>query len=209
MLLLLAVLKARDAAVQRAASDRSDRPRRTRYRRWQASSSTTHCCCSPEQRRLLCGPMSIGEATTPSLTRCASGSTTSAWCVSLHSRQRKCSKRHCQEGPITLFDLMAPLHPVVLFNGVADSHQWCECLRQVNVDAYAVTTNASAGDGSLPQLFDRTGDFAKLYGFQSGFLCLIRPDGHVGLVQLPPNRDRLQNYLTSMCERTQLERAFG
>ena len=109
----------------------------------------------------------------------------------------------------TLFRLMAPLRPVILFSGVAGSHQWCERLRLLDIDAYAVTADASTEDRLLPQLFDRTGDFARLYGFRTAFLCLIRPDGHVGLVQIPPNRDRLLNYLGLICDPAQLRSNFN
>jgi hypothetical protein len=60
----------------------------------------------------------------------------------------------------------------------------------------------------MPQLFDRTGDFARLFGFRTAFLCLIRPDGHMGLVQIPPNRDEFHKDLELLCGPTQMNRAF-
>jgi hypothetical protein len=108
----------------------------------------------------------------------------------------------------TLFRLMGALRPVVLFNGIADSHQWCERLQVVDIDAYAVIVTPSTQAGPAKLLFDRTGDFARLYGLRSPFLSLIRPDGHVGLVQMPPDPDQLRDYLSLICDPIQLERAF-
>ena len=108
----------------------------------------------------------------------------------------------------TLFQLMGALRPVVLFNGLADSHHWCERLQMVDIDAYAVTMTPSTQADPAKLLFDRTGDFARLYGLRSAFLSLIRPDGHVGLVQMPPNLDQLLNYLSLICNPIQLQRAF-
>ena len=99
-------------------------------------------------------------------------------------------------GSITLFKLMAPLRPVVLFNGIATSDQWRERLGRVAVDAYGVVPPHSARhDAPSTQLIDRHGDFAALYGLRVNFLCLIRPDGHIGLVQIPPDEKSLEDYL--------------
>jgi hypothetical protein len=108
----------------------------------------------------------------------------------------------------TLFRLMGVLRPVVLFDGIADSHQWYERFQLVDIDAYVVTVTPSTEGGPARVLFDRTGDFARMYGLRRGFLCLIRPDGHVGLVQVPPNRAQLVNYLSLICDPIQLQRAF-
>jgi 2-polyprenyl-6-methoxyphenol hydroxylase-like FAD-dependent oxidoreductase len=102
-------------------------------------------------------------------------------------------------GPTTLFDLMVSLRPVVLFNGLANAPQWCERLRLADIHAYAVGPQSSRGDATSVQLVDRHGDFAALYGLQTDFLCLIRPDGHVGLVQVPPDERRLNGYLSLIC----------
>jgi 2-polyprenyl-6-methoxyphenol hydroxylase-like FAD-dependent oxidoreductase len=103
------------------------------------------------------------------------------------------------DGPTTLFDLMAPLRPIVLFNGIADPPQLCERLRFLDIDAYEVAAQGSRGDTTSARLVDRYGDFAALYGLRTDFLCLIRPDGHVGLVQVPPDEKDLNHYLALIC----------
>ena len=105
---------------------------------------------------------------------------------------------------------MAPLRPVVLFSGMANSRELCDVLRLVNVYAYDVAaTKPTHDDAPSAQLVDRHGDFARLYGLRRGFLCLIRPDGHVGLVQIPPDREHLLNYLSLVCEQSSLQGAFA
>jgi hypothetical protein len=109
----------------------------------------------------------------------------------------------------TLFRLMETLRPIVLFNGIADSHQWCDQLELVDIDAYAVTLTPSVRAGHPRLLFDHTGDFAGLYGLRSAFILLIRPDGHVGLVQMPPDSVHLLTYLSLICDPIRLQRAFA
>ena len=104
------------------------------------------------------------------------------------------------DGPTTLFNLMAGLRPVVLFNGVENPPQWCARLRLVDIDAYVVGHQSSPGDAATSaKLVDRHGDFAALYGLRTDFLCLIRPDGYVGLVQVPPDERGLNDYLALIC----------
>jgi hypothetical protein len=102
-------------------------------------------------------------------------------------------------GPTTLFELMVDLRPVVLFNGIANSPQLCQRLRLVDIHAYSVGPQSSLGEATSAQLADRHGDFAALYGLKTDFLCLIRPDGHVGLVQSPPDESDLNDYLALIC----------
>ena len=103
-------------------------------------------------------------------------------------------------GQTTLFNLMAGLRPIVLFNGVANPAQWCERLRLVDIDAYVVGPPSSPDGAAMSaKLVDRHGDFAALYGLRTDFLCLIRPDGHVGLVQVPPDERGLNDYLALIC----------
>ena len=109
----------------------------------------------------------------------------------------------------TLFSLMTPLRPVILFNGLLDHSRWGEQLRLVDIDAYAVTSPVSTQDNSTAQLRDRTGDFARLYGFRGPFVCLIRPDGHVGFVQVRPDPHQLLNYLSLICAPIRLQRVLA
>jgi 2-polyprenyl-6-methoxyphenol hydroxylase-like FAD-dependent oxidoreductase len=106
----------------------------------------------------------------------------------------------------TLFTLMSTMRPVVLFEGVDNAAQLSQRLQSIDVDAYGVTTDAPLQAGPSTLLIDRYGDFAKLYGLRANFLCLIRPDGHVGLVQSPPDDDRLRRYLALMSDCSKLQR---
>ncbi len=45
----------------------------------------------------------------------------------------------------------------------------------------------------------RTGDFVKLYGLKHDFICLIRPDGHIGFVEAPPTQELFVDYLLRIC----------
>jgi len=47
----------------------------------------------------------------------------------------------------------------------------------------------------LPCLRDAHGDFRRLYGMTGEFLCLIRPDDHLGLFQRPINEASLEDYM--------------
>jgi hypothetical protein len=96
---------------------------------------------------------------------------------------------------MTLFSLMRPLHPIVLFNDVPDSQRLCSRLRLLNVEAYELNAAWTKTEPAKTQLADVYGDFGALYHLRSDFLCLIRPDGHVGLVQETFHRTRLIDYL--------------
>ena len=109
----------------------------------------------------------------------------------------------------TLFGLLTGLRPLLLFNGLEAPRQWCDRLRLLDIDAFAVAQTSRTRDGSAPDLVDINGDFARLYGFRAAFLCLIRPDAHVGLVQISPDANRLREYLTLICAPAQLRRALA
>jgi hypothetical protein len=57
-------------------------------------------------------------------------------------------------------------------------------------------------------LVDVPGDFWALYHLRSDFLCLIRPDGHVGLVQAPFNEARVIDYLAHISAPSEVRRCF-
>ena len=58
-----------------------------------------------------------------------------------------------------------------------------------------VTSHKRPPQAKLPCLRDAHGDFRRLYGMAGDFLCLIRPDDHVGLFQRPINEASLDDYL--------------
>jgi hypothetical protein len=109
---------------------------------------------------------------------------------------------------MTLFSLMRPLHPIVLFNGVPDSQRLCSRLRLLNVEAYELNAAWTKTEPAKTQLVDVYGDFGALYHLRSDFLCLIRPDGHVGLVQEPFHQTRLIDYLAHISAPSEVRRCF-
>ena len=110
----------------------------------------------------------------------------------------------------TLFHLMASLRPVVLLNGISNPAQLCARLRLLDVDAFVVDTTTTPGRDTLDaDLFDVYGDFVRLYGLKQDFVCLIRPDGHVGLVQSPPTQEHFVEYLLCICSPSHVRQIFG
>ena len=104
-------------------------------------------------------------------------------------------------GVATLFELMASARPVVLFDGVGDETTFISRLRALHIDAYAVSDSAgSRSPASATTLVDAHGDFAALYGVGRNYVCLIRPDGHVGLILDAADHSSLQQYLARICD---------
>ena len=100
----------------------------------------------------------------------------------------------------TLFALMGTLRPIVLFDRVADGPELVARLRRLDVDAYSVRSMRVSGSSAQSQLLDVHGDFSRLYGFTREFVCLIRPDGHIGLVLAPARLAELISYLEMLCD---------
>ncbi len=78
--------------------------------------------------------------------------------------------------------------------------QACDRARAAQTDALGhasvkVTSHKRPPQAKLPCLRDAHGDFRRLYGMAGDFLCLIRPDDHVGLFQRPINEASLDDYL--------------
>jgi hypothetical protein len=100
---------------------------------------------------------------------------------------------------VTLFDLLNKGRPVVLFGPQAhrdQEAQLSELLTKWAVEPHLVLPRGSAaGPGQLRALEDVHGDWSKLYGLQGSFLCLVRPDGHLGFVQHSLNEPALTAYM--------------
>jgi 2-polyprenyl-6-methoxyphenol hydroxylase-like FAD-dependent oxidoreductase len=109
---------------------------------------------------------------------------------------------------MTLFSLMRPLHPLVLFNGVSESQTLSSRLGLLDIEAYELIAALTTTQPAKRQLVDVHGDFGALYQLRSEFFCLIRPDGHVGLVQEPFDETRLIDYLASISAPSEVRRCF-
>ena len=107
----------------------------------------------------------------------------------------------------TLFALMRTLRPIVLFDHLADEPDLVTRLRRLHVDAYTVATRTNRNSPKY-QLLDVHGDFSRLYGFTRELLCLIRPDGHVGLLLAPARREDLVDYLKMISGPTTVRAEF-
>lgn len=112
-------------------------------------------------------------------------------------------------GNCTLFELMASLRPLVLVGAAASSVAVKECVRQLDVDGYVVRPATSVDPTDPSDLVDINGDFARLYGIRNNYLCVIRPDGHVGAIFAATDRSSLRQYLLMICNEATVSEAFG
>lgn len=103
----------------------------------------------------------------------------------------------------TLFMLLSKVRPVILIgSGSTDEMKpLMDVLRKTDLDAYFVLPNSQTDFSAQqePYLLDMHGDFETLYGLRENFFCLIRPDGHIGLVQHPISLSGVTDYLKLIC----------
>jgi len=97
----------------------------------------------------------------------------------------------------TLFRLLEPLRPVALIGtgpttDAAAVERLLARLAAADVAGYVLGPLAA---GHPRGLGDAHGDFRRFYGMTGEFLCLVRPDDHIGLFQRPIRTDRLEEYL--------------
>jgi 2-polyprenyl-6-methoxyphenol hydroxylase-like FAD-dependent oxidoreductase len=98
----------------------------------------------------------------------------------------------------TLFQLLSDVRPIILIGRVSDEliHEMVPILSKTNFAYFLVMPNDDYFSTPLiPCLVDIYGDFSDLYGFKEDSLFLIRPDGHLGLIQHPVLLSNLKNYL--------------
>ena len=107
---------------------------------------------------------------------------------------------------ITLFELLKGVRPVVL---TGSDVPILEPLRALELEAHRILRKSDRPtETSTGQWIDVHGDFEELYGMHGNFLCLIRPDGHIGLIQNPVDRDSLEKYLGRICDPQKVEQVF-
>ena len=70
---------------------------------------------------------------------------------------------------------MAPLRPVVLFNGVVDPLQWCASATRGCRRLRRGCEGTTSEPGAKTQLVDVHGDFGALYQFAERFSLLDSP----------------------------------
>jgi 2-polyprenyl-6-methoxyphenol hydroxylase-like FAD-dependent oxidoreductase len=100
--------------------------------------------------------------------------------------------QHSRSGELkTLFELLEPMQPIALI-GAHAGRSLRAALSEAKIDVYNL---GAVEDVDADCLIDIYGDFRRLYGMTGDFLCLIRPDDHIGLFQRPPNERSLREYL--------------
>jgi hypothetical protein len=87
----------------------------------------------------------------------------------------------------------------------------CRALGSLDIDGYVVafSSGRSVQMPGVPCLIDHHGSLGKLYGMRADGLCLIRPDGHIGLFQRPIRLHRLRDYLAAICAHDALAGAWS
>jgi 4,5-epoxidase len=103
----------------------------------------------------------------------------------------------------TLFRLLGSMQPVALIGaGRLDAERVrkvLDLLDRHDVAAYVVTEPGDQRWRAEPRrLVDVHGDFRRRYGMTGEFVCLVRPDDHVGLFQRPIDEVGMEEYLEQM-----------
>lgn len=111
-----------------------------------------------------------------------------------------------QEGtgsrPCTLYSLMRAHKPLLLlgadyaYANPQRSLSLILALQELGWEARVVTRRIDNARQLLPySLLDEAGEFARIYQLDGPYLCVIRPDLHLGLIQRPVNLDALAAHL--------------
>lgn len=103
----------------------------------------------------------------------------------------------------TLFSLLEPMQPIVLagvslFDDKKRFNAIRAALANASIDLFIVGESSSDVAAEVICLSDCHGDFARLYGMTGDFLCLIRPDDHIGLFIRPVSDRELGTYLAKI-----------
>ncbi|HKP05221.1 MAG TPA: FAD-dependent monooxygenase [Chthoniobacterales bacterium] len=101
---------------------------------------------------------------------------------------------------ISLFDLLGEFGLIALLGLGETSEYLVKSLAALRIRSFIVAPG---------HVEDVHADFARLYGAQGPFLCLIRPDGHVGLFQCPADAHSLALYLKKIRAAELVEKAFA
>ena len=100
---------------------------------------------------------------------------------------------------VSLFELLGKFGTIALLGPSPTNQNVTESLGALGIRAFILAPG---------HLEDVHSDFARLYGAQSSFLYLLRPDGHVGLFQRKVEPASLAAYLKKVREPDAVEAAF-
>ena len=104
-------------------------------------------------------------------------------------------QRSDSENVATLFELLRPGRPIALLGLRSDEKTAVAGIVRDLGEAGVETFFVRPMDAKhVSGLFDRNGDFNRLYGLTGEFLCLIRPDDHIGLLQQPIDQAAVRCY---------------
>lgn len=103
------------------------------------------------------------------------------------------------QGRTSLFELLTRGRPVMLI-GPGNAARWriesvLEIARQADVDARVIAGEDGVWRQHPQMLVDVYGELRRIYGLAGEFLCLVRPDDHIGLIQSPISEPALRGYL--------------
>lgn len=124
--------------------------------------------------------------------------------------------RDGDNGATTLFAILQEGKLVALVGHTpgwnAQSSALVVALEQLGIATFAVTNEYDSGplvDGPCPRLRDRHGELARLYGMSGQYICVIRPDGHVGLFQRPIRISPIRTWLAGLYPSSSVSAAFA
>jgi 2-polyprenyl-6-methoxyphenol hydroxylase-like FAD-dependent oxidoreductase len=117
----------------------------------------------------------------------------------LERRNRACCLHELIGVPAhTLLPMLGEADPAAVGQGLALARAAAKSYRPY-VQAYVVTGNALTGEDAPDELLcDPTGALHARLGADRPCLCLVRPDGHLGLRAEPPSLEALQAHLRRM-----------
>ncbi len=115
---------------------------------------------------------------------------------------------------VSLFALLQEGRPVA-FIGLAPTRNdqasaLAAALQRLDVATHALAgVNLGGSAFACPIVRDRHGDLARLYGMTGSFVCIIRPDGHVGLFQRPIEIQPIRTWLARLYPVAAVRAAFA
>ncbi len=121
----------------------------------------------------------------------------------------------CNSGKrISLFELLQNYRPVVIIGRdprleEKEVASLMDALINLDTEAYFLETQtASRSLNSERCIKDLHGDFSEFYGLKQEFLLVIRPDGHIGLIQQPVDMTSLRTYFKKISSGRLVEKEF-
>ena len=110
----------------------------------------------------------------------------------------------------SLFELLRRGRPVMLIGpGTAARRRIravIDIAQRASVDAWIITDSRNTEwKGDSKALVDVHNELQRIYGLRGQFLCLVRPDDHIGLLQSPIDEPKLRQFLRKIAANEFLE----